>query len=244
MVGLALLLGACEIRTHLTIDASDLSNGTITAVVGFDEDFRNLMEQSGGEGDAMAELQSAAEDEGWDAEPFTDGDIEGYELSRGFTSIEELSELMSSSMLSEDWGYTDISFTEEDGEFVFEASGGNPMSEFSAEGEEFGDVAELLTVDFLLAVSFPGEVREHNGELEDRTVTWDLDDLEDESGPLFGRSAIGSGFPWAIAGGVLLLLLVAGAVIWRLRDSQPRGVVAAAEPQAVEPVSSPDAPSA
>lgn len=214
------MLGACEVRTHLLIDASDLSAGTISAVVGFDEEFRNLMEEGEG-GDVLGELESSAEAEGWEAEPFVDGDIEGYEISRDFSSLEELQELMSSSMLSEEWGYADLSFTEENGDFVFEASGGNPMEELSGDAG-FGDVSEFLTIDFQIAVTFPGNVEEHNGVLDERTVTWDIDDLETDTGTLFGRSSIGGGFPWAILGGLLLALIVAGAVIWRLRDSKPK----------------------
>ncbi|MBA3360928.1 MAG: hypothetical protein H0T94_05610 [Acidimicrobiia bacterium] len=221
ITSLALVLSACEVRTHLRVDANDLSNGTITAVVGFDEEFRNLMAESGGQGDILAELESSAEAEGWEAEPFVDGDIEGYQISRGFSSIEELQELMSSSMLSEEWGYTDISFTEDEGDFVFEASGGNPMSELSGEAG-FEGMEDLLTIDFQIAVTFPGPVQEHNGDLEARTVTWDLDNLETGTGTLFGRSSVGGGFPWAIIGGVVLALLVAGAVVWRLRESKPK----------------------
>jgi hypothetical protein len=99
----------------------------------------------------------------------------------------------------------------------------------------------LLTVDFLLAITFPGAVLEHNGELEDRTVTWDLDDLEDESEGLFAQSRIGGGFPWAIVGGVLLALLVAGAVVWRIRDARPRPVPVPSSTPVVEQVTSADA---
>lgn len=240
LASLALALSACEVRTHLLIDAGDLSAGTISAEVGFDEEFRDLMEESGGEGDVLGELESSAEAEGWEAEPFVDGDIEGYRITREFSSLEELQELMSSSMLSEEWGYTDLGFTEENGDFVFEASGGNPMDEISGEAG-FEEMSEFLTIDFQIAVTFPGTVEEHNGVLEDRTVTWDLDDLETDDGTLFGRSSIGGGFPWAILGGLLLALLVAGAVIWRLRDSKPppTEVVVSPEPQpvAVEVVS-------
>ena len=95
------------------------------------------------------------------------------------------------------------------------------MSEFSG-AEEFSDLTEFLTIDFQLAVNFPGPVDEHNGVLEDRTVTWKLDDLESDSGTLFGRSSIGGGFPWAIIGGVLLALVIAGVVVWRLRESKPK----------------------
>lgn len=221
LLALVFVLAACEVRTHLLIDASDLSAGTVSAVVGFDEEFRNLMEESGGTGDIIAELESEAEGDGWETEPFVDGDIEGLTLTRGFSSVDELQNLMESGMLSEDWGYTDISFTEEDGDFRFEAAGGNPMSEFSG-AEEFSDLTEFLTIDFQLAVNFPGPVDEHNGVLEDRTVTWKLDDLESDSGTLFGRSSIGGGFPWAIIGGVLLALVIAGVVVWRLRESKPK----------------------
>lgn len=239
LASLTLALSACEVRTHLLIDAGDLSAGTITAEVGFDEEFRDLMDESGGEeGDVLGELESSAEEEGWEAESFVDGDIEGYRITREFSSLEELQELMSSSMLSEEWGYTDLSFTEENGDFVFEASGGNPMEEISGE-EGFGEMSDFLTIDFQIAVTFPGDVEEHNGVLEDRTVTWDLDDLESDDGTLFGRSSIGGGFPWAILGGLLLALVVAGAVIWRLRNSKPQPTGLATEVMVTTPEAQP-----
>ncbi|MGI8518939.1 MAG: hypothetical protein ACR2ME_11495, partial [Acidimicrobiia bacterium] len=51
---------------------------------------------------------------------------------------------------------------------------------------------------------------------------WDLNHLETGTGTIFGRSSIGGGFSWAIIGGVALALLVAGAVVWRLRESKPK----------------------
>ncbi|MGI8517013.1 MAG: LppM family (lipo)protein, partial [Acidimicrobiia bacterium] len=169
IASLAIALSACEVRTHLLVDANDLSNGTITAVVGFDEEFRNLIAESGEQGDILAELESTAEAEGWEAAPFVDGDVEGYQVSHGYSSIEELQELISSSMLTAEWGFTDISFKEDEGDFVFEMSGGNPMSELSGEAG-FEGMEDLLTIDFQIAVTFPGPVQEHNGDLEARTV--------------------------------------------------------------------------
>jgi len=214
---LVVLLAACEIRTHLVIDAADLSAGTVTGVIGFDEEFRDLMQESGGGSDPMAELEAEAEAEGWEAEPFVDGDIEGYRVSKAFTSLEELQEIMSSGMTAEEWGYTDLRIYEEGGDFVFEAAGGNPMEEFTG-GEGLEGVADLLNIDFQIAVTFPGPVKEHNGDLVERTVTWDLDSPGGDIGDLYGRSSIGGGFPWALIGGLVLALVVVGAVVWRLRS--------------------------
>ena len=55
-----LLLAACEVRSYLDIDMSDLSNGTVSVQVGFDEQFREAMEEFGGGADLLSELESDA----------------------------------------------------------------------------------------------------------------------------------------------------------------------------------------
>ncbi|MGH9894030.1 MAG: hypothetical protein ACREA0_19030, partial [bacterium] len=120
---LALALTACEVRTHLNIDASDVQNGEITVQVGFDEDFREAMEEFGGGGDLLAEVESSAPSEGWEVERFTDGDVEGVTLTQGFSSIEELQDILSTSSIAsgESGGWEELNFTETDNSIRFEA---------------------------------------------------------------------------------------------------------------------------
>lgn len=212
---LVLALTACEIRTHLNVDASDVSNGQITAQLGFDEDFREAMEEFGGGGDLLAEVETSAPAEGWEVERFTDGDIEGVTLTQKFSSIEELQNILSTSSIAsgESGGWEDLSFTETDDSIRFEASLAAPGLEGAEDMEE---VTAFLDFDFQIAVTFPGDVIEHNGVLEDRTVVWDLDEESLAGAELFAEARKGGSFPWAIIGGVVLGLIVIGAVVWSI----------------------------
>jgi hypothetical protein len=222
---LALALTACEIRTHLNIDAADLSNGVITAQLGFDEEFRDAMEEFGGGGDLLAEVESSAPSEGWEVDRFTEGDIEGVTLTQNFSSIEELRGILSGSSIAagETGGWEDLTFTQtDDNTLRFEATLTAPGME-GTEDLGFEGIGTLLDFDFQIAVTFPGEVIEHNGVLAERTVTWDLDAEALADAELFAESRIGSPFPWAILGGILLGLVVIGVVAWSVisRRSRP-----------------------
>ena len=185
---LVIALTACEIRTHLNIDAADVSNGQITAQVGFDEDFREAMEEFGGGGDLLAEVETSAPAEGWEVERFTDGDIEGVTLTQEFSSIEELQTILSTSSIAsgESGGWEDLSFTETDDSIRFDASLSAPGLE-GTEDLSMEEVGAFLDFDFQIAVTFPGEVIEHNGVLEDQTVVWDLDEESLAGADLFAE---------------------------------------------------------
>ncbi|MGH8958401.1 MAG: LppM family (lipo)protein [Acidimicrobiia bacterium] len=235
---LALALTACEIRTHLNIDASDVSNGQITAQVGFDEDFREAMEEFGGGGDLLAEVETSAPSEGWEVEHFTDGDIEGVTLTQDFSSIEDLQNILSTSSIAsgESGGWEDLTFTETDDSIRFEASLSAPGME-GAEDIGMDEVSAFLDFDFQIAVTFPGDVLEHNGVLEERTVVWDLDEDALADAELFAEARKGGSFPWTVIGGVLLALVVIGVVSWSIlsRQRRPREVEIVIE-QPTEPV--------
>ena len=54
--------------------------------VGFDDQFREAMEEFGGGTDLVGELEADAPGEGWEVERFEDGDIEGVALTKEFSS--------------------------------------------------------------------------------------------------------------------------------------------------------------
>lgn len=233
-----LALTACEVRTHLNIDASDVSNGQITAQVGFDDDFRQAMEEFGGGGDLLAEVENSAPSEGWEVDRFVDGDIEGVTLTQRFTSIEELQRILSTSSIAggESGGWEDLTFIETEDSIHFEASLSAPGME-GVEDIGMEEVSTFLDFDFQIAVTFPGEVIEHNGVLEDRTVTWNLDEEALADAELFAEARKGTSFPWAIIGGVLLGLVVLGIVVWSIlsrRQQTPEVAIVVEQP--TEPV--------
>ena len=93
---------------------------------------------------------------------------------------------------------------------------------FPREGSDFEgfDPAEmegLFTYDARIRVTFPGEVIEHNGELEENTVTWSFDDPTSMAGAeLFAEARKGSGSPVVAIVGVLLGLGVVALVVWQV----------------------------
>lgn len=230
---LSLALTACEIRTHLNIDAGDVSNGVITAQIGFDDEFREAMAEFGGGADLLAELESSAPSEGWEVERFTDGDIEGVMLTQQFHSMEELQEIFAGSSVvsGESGGWEEMSFTETDDAIRFEATLSTPGLE-GFEGQRPEDLSAFLDFDFQIAVTFPGEVFEHNGVLDERTVTWDLDESSLANAELFAESRKGGSVPWPLLAGILLGLIVVGIVGWSLlaRRQAPAEVQIVMEP--------------
>lgn len=237
---LILVLTACEIRSHLTIDAADLSNGTVTAEIGFDEDFREAMESFGGDADLIGEIEDSAPGEDWTVSRFTDGDIEGATLSHDFSSLEELQELLTSSMVASDepGGYEQISFTDEGDTLRFEARLAAPAPEGeSLEGFDMEGISEFLDFDMEISVTFPGSVIDHNGELEGNTVVWKLDEEALAGAELFAEGRKAAGFNWSILLWVVLAMIPIGVVLWAINNRR-RESPAPVEPQPVsmEPV--------
>jgi len=112
---------------------------------------------------------------------------------------------------------------------VLDLTGATELGELSGEEQELVEgLAE--TMDVQVAVTFPGEVIEHNGELDGRTVTW---------APAFGESldiearaedSGGSSFPWLIVGVVAGLLAIGALAVLALR--RRAGAAASEEPVA------------
>lgn len=239
-----LLLTACEARAYLDIDMSDLSDGAVSVQVGFDEQFREALDQFGGGTDLVGELESDAADEGWVVERFEDGDIEGVILTRQFSSIEELQAIVEEGRISgpQEGLVGEMSFTDTENIIRFEADvpeGGD------FEGINPEEMEGLFTYDARISVTFPGEVIDHNGELEGNTVTWSFDDPTSMAGTeLFAEARNGSSFPWVAIIGVLLGLGVIGLVVWQLlarRRPSSDGLITSRLEHQVEPTLEPPA---
>jgi hypothetical protein len=225
-----LLLAACEIRSYLDIDMSDLSDGTVMVQVGFDDQFRDAMEELGGGTDLLAELEADAPGEGWTVERFQDGDIEGIALSKTFASLEELEALIAEGRLSgpQEALVGEVSFVDDGDTIRFEANLPDATEGGDFEGFDPQELDGLFTYDARIRVTFPGEVIEHNGELEGNTVTWTFDDPVTMAGTeLFAEARQGSGSLVVAIVGVLVALGVAGIVLWQVlaRRKPPSGLV-------------------
>lgn len=211
-----LLLGACEIRSYLDIDMADTSNGTVSVQVGFDDQFRDAMKEFGGGTDLVGELEADAPGQGWTVDRFEDGDIEGVEMTKQFSSLEELQLLLEEGRLSgpQEGLVGEVSFVDTGDTIRFEAEmpeGGD------FEGMDPGQMEGLFTYDARISVTFPGEVIAHNGDLVGNTVTWTFDDPATMAGSgLFAESRKGSGLPIVAIVGVILGLGVVALVVWQV----------------------------
>jgi hypothetical protein len=211
-----LLLAACEIRSYLDIDMSDPSNGIVLVQVGFDQQFRDALREFGGGTDLVGELEADAPGEGWTVERFEDGDIEGVTLTKAFSSLEELQALVEEGRLSgpQEGMIGEVTFTDTGNTIRFEAAvpeGGD------FEGIDPAQMEGLFTYDARISVTFPGEVIEHNGEVEGNTVTWRFDDPTSMAGTeLFAEARTGSSSIVVAIIGVLLGLGVVALVVWQV----------------------------
>lgn len=216
----ALLLAACEVRSFLDIDMTDVSNGTVSVQVGFDQQFRDAIDELGGGADLLGEIETDAPVEGWAVDRFEDGDVEGVTLSKSFSSVEELQTIIEEGRISgpQEGLISGVRFTDTGSTIRFEAD----VPEDGGLGEDFegfdpGQMDGLFTYDARIRVTFPGEVIDHNGELEDNTVTWTFDDPASMAGAqLFAEARKGSGSLWVALIGIGLALGVVTLVVWQI----------------------------
>ena len=246
-----LLLTACEVRSYLDIDISDVSNGTVAVQVGFDEQFREAMEDFGGGADLLAELESDAPAEGWAVDRFEDGDIEGVTLSKQFSSLAELQTIVEEGRVSgpQESLVGEVTFTETGDTIRFQASvpeEGNLGGDL--EGFDAEQLDGLFTYDARISVTFPGDVIEHNGDLVENTVTWAFDNPASMAGAeLFAEANKGSSSLVVYLAAAVLGLGVIALVVWQVlsrRTSPTEGpLTGSGEDQVALPVVEPVQPS-
>lgn len=226
---LPLLLAACEMRIWMDVHMASAESGEVTITMGFDEEFRDIIESSGEAGDIFSELETEASDEGFNVESFTDGDIEGVRISRSFSSIEELNEILNNSPSMSPTGdgavVNQVRFTDNGDTILFEGSVPDASGEF--EGVDPSQALDLIQFDARVSVSFPGDVSEHNGELSGRTVTWIFYDEDFDGIEMFAEARkAGGGLSGVVIAAVLLVLVVIGAIVYRIVTSKKTDTVA------------------
>ncbi|HEY7477763.1 MAG TPA: hypothetical protein VIB62_05950, partial [Actinomycetota bacterium] len=190
--------GCLRAYQDLTLNPDNTVDGTIVFAVD-----RQLLELTGQSVDDLQEQieGEAGIPEGVDVEsaPYEDGDFVGREFT--FTGA-PLSVFDGTS------GADELSIVRQGDTFVVSGT-------FDATGEEFdtsqvpGGEGLLDSLDVHVSVTFPGEVRSHNGELEGTTVTWRLGFGEVNELEAVG-SAIGTGGGGTSA---LVWILLAVAVV-------------------------------
>ncbi|MGH8774768.1 MAG: LppM family (lipo)protein [Jiangellaceae bacterium] len=227
-VALAAVLTGC-LKLDMSLDVQDDETVDGHVIIGID---RGLADLSGADpGSISDELQGDVMEDapkGVTAEPYEDDDYIGTRMVFEAVALDELD-------LGEG---DDISIVHEGDEYVL--SGTFDLSDSG----DFGDLGEdedflegfAGSMDVQLNVTFPGEVIDHNGELDGRTVTWTPEVGERLELQARSQDSGGSSFPWLIVAVLAGLVAIGAAAVLVLRG---RGATAAGEPEAVDPFASP-----
>jgi hypothetical protein len=161
--------------------------------------------------------------EGVTQEPYEDDEFQGTRLVLDGVALEEFN-------VSDD---ETLSIVHEGDEYqvngVLDMTGAEELGDLSGEEQELID-GFADSMDVRVAITFPGDVIEHNGELEGRTVTWTPEFGETLDIQARAEDSAGSSFPWWIVGVGAALVAVAAMVLLLALRRRPDATAAAAEP--------------
>lgn len=190
VVAAVLVLSGCyRVDMAVTIHSNETIDGS--AIIAID---KSVLSMAGGTIDDV--IPDDALDDSGSVEPWTEGDLVGKKFTFEKTPISE-------------FGDDDMKVTHEGDTFVMDGT----LDMSSDEGDDATASGGTVKVSF----TFPGEIVEANGDIDEETntVTWSPTDL---SVPLemhaVGKdgAAAGGVAPWLYAVGAAALLLVAGAI--------------------------------
>jgi hypothetical protein len=239
LVALAFVVAGCY-RSQVALTVNEDGSGTLDVLLAIDPDLvQRAAAQAGQEvdlgPDPCARVQSTVTaldtlPEGTEAEPYTDGNYCGLQVTIPFEDGADLEQLLLDSF---GLGATDLPSTFE--EFGLERSGDGWRFDASVDAATGAVPGASLFGQYLegasnrVEVSLPGDVVEHNGDrVEGGVVIWDLAPLG-ESRTMFASSDTSGGggddddgFPVAWVAVPLLVVVAVGVAVWLWRRSGPR----------------------
>ena len=228
IVVLALSVSACKIRYDTVVEIEDDRSGVLSFEFSADQELRDALAGFGGGGfdplDAADTLLAQAP-EGWSAEPFTEGAFEGVRTEAAFSNLAELNGLIG--QLNEQAGLAgastalfDFTASEADDQLIVEGQVADFLDEVTSQLGSLGAPIDpsLISSGFelRLLLSMPGEIVEHNGDLnlESGVIEW-VFGADASSFRAVSTDASNTG---ALIGvGVLAAALVGGVLLWRMR---------------------------
>lgn len=197
------MTGCIKMDMDLTLDGDTASGSVIVAMD------RSLLEMEGLEADDALGNFGAEEELPEDAavEPYEDDTYVGQRFSFDGAALSEFDDPESVS----------ITYDAEDGRY--EVTGAMDMTDMATDGGEMPAGmanAMLESFDMRIAITFPGEVIEHNGELSGNTVTWRPVAGEANEIRAVASDGSSSDLPvWLVAGlGGLAVVIAAGVVVF------------------------------
>jgi hypothetical protein len=214
LAAMALLLASC-FKVDMNLDVSQDNTVSGSAVIAVDKQLVALSGQN--VDDLFKNADPTNLPPGASIAPYDDGDFVGQEITFDSVPLEKFSGANDPLTGAGE----ELSITRQGDEF--HVSGNLDMSGREFTGNDQIPQPILDSFEFVISITFPGEVKSATGEIDGNTVTWE---------PKFGENnrieAVASAIPsggsplvWIlIAAGVLIVLLVAFLLI-RARRAQP-----------------------
>lgn len=202
--------GCIKADMQLELQADDTVDGSM--IVAFDKSLADMM---GEDLDSMQEQMLGESGEGLPddakAEEYEDDKYIGSRFTFTDAPLAEFND-------------GDMSITHESDEFIVSGSMDASSGDLGEQGDlgNLGGLGGMAEPDIVLAITFPGEVLEHNGELDGTTVTWRPSLGENVEISARARYSGGSGLPtwlWAIVG-VVVVAAIIGGIFWFSRRRQ------------------------
>jgi hypothetical protein len=232
---LTIVLTACRVESNVALDINEDGSATVAVEIGFDEEFQQLLTQSGANpGDLIGDLPSFGDTDVAPTER-VDGDMTYYGVA---TEVEDLSNFDTSSGLGDMFSsFSSFSYTFDDSSAELNATLtsadlGNVGGELPIDPSTITD--ELFSAQ--VTVKMPGTVNESNADevRSDGTLVWKVSFTEETTITAtsdFGSSS--SSWILIILIAVLIIGLIAAivATIVSRRESQKAVEAAAASHQ-------------
>jgi hypothetical protein len=211
LAGIALtfaLTGCLKMNVDLTVTPQDTLNGTM--ILGIDKSVATMSGQS--EEDLRKQFTDAAPTSapGTKVEPYSDDTYIGSKII--FTEV-PLADL------NKDTSNEQLRIVHDPKAKTYTVSGEVDLSPLNP--SEPVAASFIRTLDVRIAITLPGDVIEHNGSLNGRTVTWV--GKPGEKLTMHAVSEEGSTIPWLpiLAIGIPTLLVIGGVVAWLLLRRRP-----------------------
>ena len=219
-VALFSLSGCFKLDMDMTVSSDDTIDGVVVLAV--DKDLADMAGEESSGGDS--ELTEEDVPEGATIEEYDEDGFVGQKVTFDGVSMDELNESFSSE--GDTGGPAGWSLTHEGDEYRF--TGDMDLTEMASSGEDEMDMGAFMQgAELRIAMTFPGDVTESNGEVDGSTVVWEpeIGEKNEMTAVAQEGSGLSTGLIVAIAGGLLaLLVVVAGSVLLaRRRRTAPAG---------------------
>lgn len=206
LLALVTLSGCFKLDMDMEVKSDETIDGAV--IVAVDKDLAGM---AGSESDD-SELTAEDVPEGATIEEYDEGGFVGQKVTFEGISMDELNTSFSEE--GETGGPSGWSLTHEGGEYRF--TGDMDLTDMAAEEDGLDMSAFMAGAELRIAMTFPGEITESNGEVDGNTVVWEpkIGEANEMTAVAEEGSGLSAGLVAAIAGAVaLLLLVVAGAFL-------------------------------